>query len=186
MPVGSVEGLTRAYSRHVTLPWESGLAGPQRVWFALYDPLDERRLRARIGDFEVATKQSGHGWRLCDLTEMFAQWMAGQEYRDAYFEAPDDVDLLLGDFAEHVAQNVRTFLEDGDPDARSTEVVALMGVASLFGLARVSELIQDIAAAVRGRLLVLFPGEREGNTWRLLDARDGWNYLAVPITVQDD
>ena len=45
---------------------------------------------------------------------MFAQWMAGQEYRDAYFEAPDDVDLLLGDFAERVAQNVRTFLEDGD------------------------------------------------------------------------
>ena len=33
-----------------------------------------------------------------------------------------------------------------------------------------------------GRLLVFFPGEVEGNNYRLLDARDGWNYLATPIT----
>ena len=30
-------------------------------------------------------------------------------------------------------------------------------------------------------LLVFFPGEREANTYRFLGARDGWNYLAVPI-----
>jgi len=28
---------------------------------------------------------------------------------------------------------------------------------------------------------VFFPGEHEGNSYRLLDARDGWNYLAVPL-----
>ena len=35
---------------------------------------------------------------------------------------------------------------------------------------------------VQGRLLVLFPGEYENNNYRLLDARPGWNYQAVPIT----
>ena len=37
---------------------------------------------------------------------------------------------------------------------------------------------------IQGRLLVFFPGVYEQNNYRLLDARDGWNYLAVPITSQ--
>jgi hypothetical protein len=32
---------------------------------------------------------------------------------------------------------------------------------------------------------VFFPGVYENNNYRLLDARDGWNYLAVPITMQE-
>ena len=39
---------------------------------------------------------------------------------------------------------------------------------------------------VRGRMVVFFPGEYVDNNYRLLDARDGWNYLAVPITLQED
>ena len=31
--------------------------------------------------------------------------------------------------------------------------------------------------------MLFFPGEFENNNYRLLDARDGWNYLAVPITL---
>jgi hypothetical protein len=38
---------------------------------------------------------------------------------------------------------------------------------------------------IRGRLVVFFPGEYEDNNYRLLDARDGWNYLAVPITLHN-
>lgn len=34
---------------------------------------------------------------------------------------------------------------------------------------------------IRGRLLVFFPGVYEHENYRLLDARDGWNYRAVPI-----
>ena len=37
-------------------------------------------------------------------------------------------------------------------------------------------------ADVTGRLVVFFPGEYEQNNYRLLDARDGWSYMAVPIT----
>jgi hypothetical protein len=33
---------------------------------------------------------------------------------------------------------------------------------------------------------VFFPGSREGNVYKLLDAREGWNYLATPITAFDD
>jgi len=40
---------------------------------------------------------------------------------------------------------------------------------------------------VEGRLLVFFPGEYhpENHTYRLLDARDGWNYLAVPLLAKN-
>lgn len=47
---------------------------------------------------------------------------------------------------------------------------------------KVSALLSAVNHAVAGRLLVFFPGEHEGNSYRLLDARDGWNYLAIPIT----
>ena len=36
---------------------------------------------------------------------------------------------------------------------------------------------------IRGRFGLFFPGEFDINDDRLLDARDGWNYLAVPITL---
>ena len=47
---------------------------------------------------------------------------------------------------------------------------------------KVSALLNEVNDAIAGRLLVFFPGEHEGNSYRLLDARDGWNYLAIPIT----
>jgi hypothetical protein len=47
---------------------------------------------------------------------------------------------------------------------------------------RVSSLMERVEDTVRGRLLVFFPGEYTGNVYRFMDARDGFNYLAVPIT----
>ena len=49
---------------------------------------------------------------------------------------------------------------------------------------KVSALIERVQEFVQGRLLVFFPGEVEGNNYRLLGARDGWNYLATPITAK--
>jgi hypothetical protein len=43
-------------------------------------------------------------------------------------------------------------------------------------------LLDALNESVAGRLLIFFPGEHQGNSYRLLDARDGWNYLATPIT----
>ncbi|MFH1688626.1 MAG: DUF1788 domain-containing protein, partial [Candidatus Eisenbacteria bacterium] len=59
------------------------------------------------------------------------------------------------------------------------------GVACLFGLTRLSLVLKEVVKDIRGRLVVFFPGEYEENNYRLLDARDGWNYLAVPITLHN-
>jgi hypothetical protein len=177
-----VEKLIQNYERQVSLPWDHALSGPQRVWFAVYDKTDERRLRARVGEFELATKQAGKKWVLHDLTDSFAHWMSANEYRESYFESPEDIELALDDFLAHLAEQAQTIF-NGKADQQT--VVALLGVATLFGLARVSSLIQRVQSDIPGRLLVFFPGEYDQNTYRLLDARDGWNYLAVPITIHD-
>ena len=102
-----------------------------------------------------------------------------------YFESPEDLDLKLEDeFLAHVVERVREALSAPQADNRS--VVAVFGIASLFGFVRVSELMRALEPDIKGRILVFFPGEYEDNNYRLLDARDGWNYLAVPITLQDD
>ncbi len=182
--MASVEGLVSAYERFVSGEWARSVAPQERVWFALYEPRDERRLRLRIGAFEEATVRAGHGWLSRDLTDEFARWMSSQEYRESYFESPElFTPDLLDDFAEHVALAVRDALES--PEADEGSVVAIYGVASLFGFARVSTLLESVAPKVRGRLLVFFPGEHDGANYRLLDARDGWNYLAIPITAQE-
>jgi hypothetical protein len=181
--MSQVEQLVEAYQRFARLPWQENLAGAQKVWFVIYDPAQERRLRLRVNEFETATRRAGHEWKLVDLTDAFAGWMAQHKYREAYFESPDMMDLALQDFAGTVSENLAGALTAGD--ARDNTVVALLGVGSLFGLASVSSILEGVTTHVRGRLLVFFPGHREGSNYRLLDARDGWNYLATPITATD-
>lgn len=178
-----IDRLIRRYERFVDLPWERRLAGVQRVWFIVHDKTDERRVRARVDEFAIATKRAGHGWKLCDLTDSFPRWMAAQDYRESYFEDPESLDILLPDFHEHVVELLRSALEADD--VGSDTVVAVTGIASLFGFTRVSKVVNAVAGCIRGRLVVFFPGEHEDNNYRLLDARDGWNYMAVPITAHD-
>lgn len=178
--MSEVERLLQAYERFVRLPWDRTLAGPQKVWFAIYDPVQERRLRLRLPDFEVATRNAGHGWVLIDLTDSFARWMAEHDYREAYFEDPEAMEPALEEFAAALADQVRSVLTSASVDDQT--VVAIAGMASLFGLTRGSKLMRDVDSAIHGRLLVFFPGQHDGSNYRLLDARDGWNYLAIPIS----
>lgn len=183
--MGRIDRLVERYKSYIALPWQKDLAGAQRALFIVYDKADERRLRARKDLFEMATKETGHGWLECDLTRVFAQWMAKTEYRERYFESPEDLELKLEDeFPEHVAGRVRQRLKA--PEADDNAVVGIFGIASLFGFLRVSELMRQIEQDISGRVVVFFPGEYENSNYRLLDARDGWNYLAVPITLHDD
>ena len=177
--------LIRRYQNFVDLPWEARLSGAERVWFVVYDKTDERRIRARIDEFEIATTRAGHDWKLCDLTDCFARWMAAHEYRESYFEDPEAMDLLLPEFHEHVVEQVHRALTA--PDVGPQTVVAILGIASLFGFTRASKVLDDskVKGSIPGRLLVFFPGEHEENNYRLLDARDGWNYMAVAITAHD-
>ena len=149
----------------------------------VYPKERERILRARIGEFEQATRDEGHGWVQADATRWFAEWMGSHEYREAYFEDPELLDAALqSDFRDFAAERLRQALAAADDDS----VVALIGAASLYGFVHVSELIQSVESEIRGRLAVFFPGTKNGNNYRLLDARDGWSYLAQPITLHGE
>lgn len=180
--MGRIEDLAERYAEHIRTPWQRTVAGAQRVIVVVYDKELERVLRARKGLFETATRQAGRSWHEVDLTAAFAEWLAADEYREAYFEAPEDLSLKIeSEFAEHVAGRLRAVLSLAE--AGESSVVAVFGAASLFGFTRVSRVVSLVEDDVRGRLVVFFPGQHEQNNYRLLDARDGWNYLAVPITV---
>ena len=178
-----IEDLAEIYAEHIRTPWQRTIAGAQRVIMVVYDKDLERVLRARKLAFETATTQADHTWHEVDVTDAFAAWLSQDEYRDAYFESPEDLQLKLeAEFPDYVADRIRRVLTREDVGDGS--VVAVFGAASLFGFARMSHVLKLVEGDVRGRLLVFFPGHCEQGNYRLLDARDGWNYLAVPITLQ--
>jgi hypothetical protein len=179
--MGRIEQLAEKYGHHVSLPWQQGIAASQRVIMLVYDKELERTLRERKGLFEEATISVGHTWRELDLTSIFARWLGRDEYADAYFEYPEDLALRLeAEFPDVVADEVRAVLRDSDPNT----VVGLFGVGSLFGLARFSAVLKRIETDIMGRLLVFYPGQFENNKYHLLDATEGFNYMAVPILLQ--
>jgi hypothetical protein len=182
--MSKIEQLADRYRAHIAAPWQRNLSGDQKAIFVVYPKHEERRLRARLESFELATIEAGHGWRLLDLTSAFAEWMANTNYRDSYFEEPESLAMKLRtDFLRFAAERLLVGLRDETVDEDT--VVAVQGIACLFGFTRVSLLLKEIAPEIRGRLVVFFPGEYEDNHYRLLDARDGWNYLAVPITLHN-
>lgn len=178
--MGKIEDLAAKYEHHISAPWQKTVSGAQRVMMVVYEKELERTLRARIGEFEQATRRAGHDWKLVDCTAWFSEWMSADDYRDAYFEEPELLGMKLeGEFKPRVAERLAGELEAADEN----RVVALMGTASLYGFLRISELIREVEQVIQGRLLVFFPGTKNENNYRLLDARDGWNYLANSITL---
>lgn len=177
--MSAIDRLLSNYSRQVRLPWSANMSGKQRVWFAVYPPAEERRVRAQLPKFETHTLEANHGWTIVDLTSLLPEWIAAHEYREAIFAEPEyfSANSELEDLA---VERVRQGCAGDDVDA--TSVVAITGLATLFDFMRVSSLIERVEDSVRGRLLVFFPGEYAGNVYRFMDARDGFNYMAVPIT----
>lgn len=179
--MGKIEQLAANYERHLSVPWQRSVSGAQRVMLLIYDKEQERSLRARLGEFEIKTRNTGHEWIQHDCTTLFSRWLAEDEYRNAYFEYPDDLAMKIeGEFKEHVIQSLREILRS----ANENTVVALTGVASLYGFAHLSEFVRAVEPDILGRLIVFFPGAKDGNNYRLLDARDGWNYLANSISAE--
>jgi hypothetical protein len=179
--MGRIEELADTYGRHIAMPWQHTVSGAQRVIMVVYDKELERTLTARRNEFRIATEKAGHRWLEVDISGCFAEWMAAEEYRDAYFESPNDLQLKLEvEFAKFVAVKIREKLER--PEAGKDSVVAVFGVGSLYGFTRVSRILQILEPTIIGRLAVFFPGGYRDNIYSLLDARESWNYLAVPIT----
>jgi hypothetical protein len=182
--VGSVsypEELLEAYRKYLVLPWPPSLAPAQRVWMAVYPPEQERRLRLHLRSFEEATVAAGHPWAQIDVTSSFERWAVANPYLESYLESPELLGSALPGFFEHLVEEVRSRLqENGDPNG----VVAMLGAGAMFGLGeavKVSALLNAVNDAIAGRLLVFFPGDAENNNFRLLDGRDGWNYMAIVI-----
>ncbi|MFZ9937697.1 MAG: hypothetical protein ACO3JG_11680 [Luteolibacter sp.] len=65
------------------------------------------------------------------------------------------------------------------------EALAVFGVGTLFGLTHFSSVLKKLDGMVRGRLVAFFPGSYDKNVYHLLDARDGWGYMASPITLTE-
>ena len=134
--------LKKNYLRLCETSWDRNVSGPQRVWLAVYDKEDERKLRLRLGLFEEATNHSNRKWKSIDLTDAFADWMCGpdnSDYAESYFEATDSLDAhKLAEFMQAVVARIRSQLA-ALPDPENT-VLALYGIAALFGFLKVSEL----------------------------------------------
>lgn len=178
--MGRIEDLAEKFGRHIATPWQRTIAGSQRIVMVVYDKDLERTLRERKGLFEEATRAADHDWHELDVTSAFGRWLGGDEYAESYFAYPEDLSLRLdSEFPAVVAAEVRSRLADVGEDG----VLGLFGTGSLFGLARVSAVLRLIEGDVRGRLVVFYPGQFENNKYRLLDATDGFNYMAVPIVL---
>lgn len=173
-----IDDLLSAYEDILTLPWKDYLAGQEKVWFVVYSPRNERRMRLHVQEFELKTTEQDFGWAEVDITDSFANWMADLDYREAFFENPQDLDPMLAEYTDYVKEKINTALVRSDKKT----VVGVYGLSSLFGLTYTSEVLEGVTSNIAGRLLVFFPGRFDGSSYRLLDARDGWNYLAVPIT----
>lgn len=180
--MSKLKRLLQSYEGFIRTPWRDDVAAAQRVVFCVYDPIEERSLRSRIGEFELATIAAGHGWKHFDLTDTFAQWLGSQRYAQKYFEKPELIGSLLPRYLEFLEDRFAFFIEQAE--INNNTVVAVTGVGSVFGLSKVKDVVDAFAPHVSGRLLVFFPGSFENNNYRLLDGYDGWNYLAVPITAE--
>lgn len=172
--------LVENYRAFVRLPWQPGIASSQRVWFLVYHPSEERRIRAHIKDFEASTLEAQHKWHSVDITESPSAWLSKHEYAVEYFIHPDAIAGVEDELREYVASTLLTALSKQSIDENT--VVAVIGTGSLLGFGTVSSVVSSIESSIRGRLLVFFPGEYDNNQYRFMDAREGFNYMAIPIT----
>ncbi len=178
-----IDQLIKAYDKVVSEPWTNTLSGQERVWFLVYDPTEQRRVDLRLGDFESIALREGKKWRGISLKQCFPKWMAQHEYKEDYFSSPElIVDQLEADFTPFAINYLKEELSKIEQDQNT--LIGVWDVSSIFGFARLSEIIRGCDNKIKGRLLIFFPGKFEQNQYRLLDARDGWNYLARPITLQ--
>lgn len=182
--MSKIKQLINSYKNFISIPWKEDAAAAQRVIFCVYGENEELKLRSKIDEFEIITRQAGHQWAVYNLTDTFANWLSNQRYANSYFEKPHLIATLVPKYLDYIVHEFQQILEGQAIGENS--VVALKGVGSLFGFLKVKDVVDSLAPLVKGRLLIFFPGSYEGNNYRLLDGYDGWNYLAVPITADKE
>jgi len=175
--LNTFDNILAAYQRQVQLPWANDVPPVGRVWIVWYEKTLQRRFTGRLGEFEQATLKAGHGWREISLSRWFGQWIVRHELFGPLVEHPKELRSLLPEIENALVSEMKQALSACSPN----DVLAVDGCGALFGIIRVSTLIGKIADWVPGRLVIGFQGQHSCNVYRLLDARDGWNYHAIPI-----
>jgi hypothetical protein len=178
-----VTQLIQNYQKFIKLEWKRNLPGCQKVLFAIYPPVDERKIRAQLLQFKIATLDANRTWYHIDISSEPARFISNHEYAQSYFESPDAVESLEEDIRNHIAYIIKEQLLVSDIDENS--VVAVTGVSSLFGFTHISPIVSMVDGSIKGRLLIFFPGIYEKGQYRFMDARTGFDYMAIPITCDD-
>ncbi len=179
--ISKTDVLINNYEKVVREPWNQKLSGQEKVWFLVYDPSEHRKVMFRFGDFEQVTRKYHRNWLHVSLADAFPVWMAEHEYRDEYFKSPAEIqDQIETGFKDFVVERIKNTIENATD--LSNTVLAISDVNALFGFIKLSDVLNDLYHFNKGRVLIFFPGEYHNNHYRLMDARDGYNYLARPIT----
>lgn len=179
-----IDRLASTFANHIAIGWPGSSSGAQRVLMVVYDPRDERELRRKLELFAQGARASGKTWTTLDLTRSVGEWLAEHRYKEIYFVEPDELAAGGEDrIAAALAAKVEAALAAVGRDANA--ILAIHGVGALYGFASVADVLSRIEHMIFGRLLVFFPGRFQGGRYRLLDARDSWDYHAVPITLQE-
>ena len=105
-----IKRLTQSYSKYIAVPWRDDAAAAQRVIFCVYNETEELRLRAKVDEFEIATRAANHEWALFDLTDTFPDWLASQRYAKSYFQKPHLLSTLLPKYLAFIAEECAVFL----------------------------------------------------------------------------
>jgi hypothetical protein len=186
--MGRIDQLLSRFKRHLELPLRPNLPLSQRVWFLVYPPEEERRIINRIQEFEIASKDAKLQWKHINLAGSYADWIDTFELEE--IESCLSTPSILENYADpgfrdFLCQKILSAMKDVSEEQRSSTVLGVSGLMELYDFIHVSTVIDSIDISFPGILVLFFPGEREGNTYRFLGARTGWNYLAVPILSED-
>ena len=179
--MSSLQRLLDNFERQVSLPLAERLPAVQRVWFVVYAPEQERRIHFLLPEFELRARRHGKDWRGLDLTDTAAAWLARHEYRDEYLKEPSllDEQAMQEAVSSQVAEQITRL------GLAPHSLCVLFGLGGLFGAEKISAVVQSIQDLIPGRLVCFFPGSREQNSYHFMNARDGWNYHALPITDEE-
>lgn len=181
-----IDQIVQSFRRHAAIPLKQNVTAAERAWFVVYSPEEERRLRCRLAEFEIATKDCGLFWQEIDLTGTFAAWLDtfdDVDERTSIIATPSIAeDYAKPGFHNYLAGLIRQAMAAVPASEVERTIFAVSGLMELYDFIHVSEVMETLGKDARGVLLVFFPGEREENTYRFLGARTGWDYLATPIT----
>lgn len=178
--MSKVNHLLAKFESIINEPWPTGLSGQEKVWFLIFDPIELKKVHFKLGEFEMATRNANRKWLLISLNDYFTNWLSNHDYKEAFFEEPEYIsDALQSEFREYIINKINKELTDNSENT----LLVLKDASAIFGFIKLSEVVQDVSNKIKGRLMVLFPGEFTNNQYRLMDARDGWDYLARPIMI---